>query len=473
MKTHNNDESKRLPNINLPEFITEDYKLEGNNLRIIVKPVKSNLYTECPHCKSTVLHKHGDIKRLVRDVNYFGESFEYQVELEIHSPRYKCIGCGKILTASFDSVDDYRKMTNRLKNKIKQESVRNEFTKIARQYGVSDTAVRNCFDEFVGELDSKRKFVTPRVLGIDEVHLYRKMRGVFVDIENGMLLEMTEDRKRTTMSRMISVFDESKIEIVTMDMCRAYRDLVQEALPNAMIVIDKFHVIKLVNSAVDSVRNALCYEIEQTISSIDDAEERKAKLQEYRALEISPYTFRVNLSPLSRSVEDRNRLNQLNRIITAYPKFKEILNLKEGILRVYRSNSIEEAKSYLNMWQSCVPKHDEVFKDFRRLSRTLSEWSEWILNYFVCRKTNAQTEGVNSLIKSIQVAGRGYSFEVLRAKVLYGTNDARKYERPSDLSNGFINLASEFSPSPTDSQYNGVSIEQINRYFKLKKDSLY
>lgn len=58
-------------------------------------------------------------------------------------------------------------------------------------------------------------------------------------------------------------------------------------------------------------------------------------------------------------------------------------------------------------------------KYFSNLDRAIGNWHKDVFNYFDHRETNAFTESANSLIKDVYRKGRGYSFEVLRAKVLY------------------------------------------------------
>lgn len=57
---------------------------------------------------------------------------------------------------------------------------------------------------------------------------------------------------------------------------------------------------------------------------------------------------------------------------------------------------------------------------------TVNNWHSEIFNYFDYPYTNAITESINNLIKSIEKAGRGYTFDVIRAKILYGTKATRK-----------------------------------------------
>ena len=81
------------------------------------------------------------------------------------------------------------------------------------------------------------------------------MRGVFTDTENNKLLEITEDNlKRTVKKTIQSMENYEDIEVVTIDMWSGYRYACKELIPNATIVVDKFHVVQYANIALDKVR---------------------------------------------------------------------------------------------------------------------------------------------------------------------------------------------------------------------------
>ena len=72
-------------------------------------------------------------------------------------------------------------------------------------------------------------------------------------------------------------------------------------------------------------------------------------------------------------------------------------------------------------------------KYYQEVAKTGDNWKREIFNYFECTITNAYTESINNVIKSIEKAGKGYSYEVLRAKVLYGTNATKRPKFTKDM----------------------------------------
>ena len=87
--------------------------------------------------------------------------------------------------------------------------------------------------------------------------------------------------------------------------------------------------------------------------------------------------------------------------------------------------SLQEAEDVLTEWDSFVAEHksDPLFEPMQKTRRTFKRWRTEILNYFVrdgVRYSNASTEALNSRIAAIQSSGRGYAYEQLRIKAIYG-----------------------------------------------------
>lgn len=92
-------------------------------------------------------------------------------------------------------------------------------------------------------------------MGIDEAHLNKNIRCVIVDLEKGGLIEILESRRKDTVVDYFKSYSHPElVRIVTMDMWLPYKQAVRECFPEAKIVIDRFHVVQLANSAMDGIR---------------------------------------------------------------------------------------------------------------------------------------------------------------------------------------------------------------------------
>ena len=194
---------------------------------------------------------HSSKEREITDIPIHGKP----VKIILKHSRYKCPCCGKTFYQPFHCIERNDKVTLRLKHYIQQQSLRKPFLEVAYDCGLSHTSVRKYFKEQIEVLDKERNIKAPRVLGIDEAHLNKKMRGVFTDTENNKLLEITEDNlKRTVKQTIKSMEGYEDIEVVTIDMWSGYRYACRELIPKATVVVDKFHVIQYAQKALDTVR---------------------------------------------------------------------------------------------------------------------------------------------------------------------------------------------------------------------------
>ena len=76
------------------------------------------------------------------------------------------------------------------------------------------------------------------------------------------MLDLLPGRQQEAVTkRLMSMTERDKIEIVSMDMWKPYRRAVQAALPQARIVVDKFHVVRMANEALEKVRKGLRKEL--------------------------------------------------------------------------------------------------------------------------------------------------------------------------------------------------------------------
>jgi hypothetical protein len=113
-----------------------------------------------------------------------------------------------------------------------------------------------------------------------------------------------------------------------------------------------------------------------------------------------------------------------------FPKLAEAYRLKEAFYAIYEdSDSPEAALRRYAAWSKDVSP--EIRPYFHDLIRAFTNWQPFILNYFEHPVTNAYTESLNSLIRVMNRLGRGYSFEALRAKILFTEGiHSRKQARP-------------------------------------------
>lgn len=407
-------------NLDLKEFkgVLKQYTEDGELIYIMTSNYRP---MACPQCGNAKLHKHNPYTRRVRDKSVSG----YPVGIIIQGNRYRCPQCGKVVVPEYPSLHKSSKMTERLWREIALESFNDKIENVMRRYRLSSGMVRNIFHERLDDLNRKTVLKTPRVLGIDEVHLHKRYSGVFVDVEKGRIIEMTANRKKDDIiATLKSMKNKENLECVTIDMWKPYAEAVREVFgKDTPVVIDHFHVTKEVMKAFEVIRRKITREIKNR--------KKRASLKNARFLLLA------NSEELS--IE---KANQAMQLLDDFPEFGGPYALKEAFRDIYDAETRKDAEEIYNEWKEAVIEEAALYEQeelqkspdkyiksdgtvikphypFFDVLDTISNWHEEIFAYFDHRYTNAGTEALNRVIRDIDREGRGYSFDVLRGKALY------------------------------------------------------
>lgn len=337
------------------------------------------------------------------------------VDVLVRRQRFKCTRCNVVSYARVPLLDTSHRMTKRLAEYLFEASFKRTFAELGREVGISENTVKNVFHAKVQGRLSARQLETPRVLGIDEKHLMGGYRCVLGNVEEKTMLDMLSNRyKRDLRTYLAEMPDKHRVEVVCMDMWPTYRDVVREHFPRAVIVADKFHVVRMANDAMQVIRR----EIRKTLP-----EARRIKLKNER------YTL------LKRKVSwtDRDE-ERFERWKNEFPELVEVYEVKEEFFDIFDSSSDrQEAERRYIAWQASVP--DAYRKLFRPVTTAMTNWGGAAMAHFDHRYTSAYIEGLNRLIGDLNRAGRGYSFDVLRAKAMMAWGQKtpeRKFQRLSE-----------------------------------------
>ncbi|GFN32392.1 ISL3 family transposase [Paenibacillus xylaniclasticus] len=379
--------------LNLPHLRVIDVKENEYDYGIHAETVLDS-ELRCPQCGFTEHHKHGIIKQMFWDIPMHGK----RVGIWIKRQRYKCKSCSSTFMEPLPDMDDKRTATRRLVEHIERESLETTFVKLSTQVGVNEKTIRNIFNDYVAVLEAGRVIEAPRWLGMDEVHLLNDERFVLTDVENNTMIDLVCDRLLETVVKRLQALPKiERVELVTMDMWRPYKSACKIVIPKVPIVIDKFHVVKKANEGLEKVR----LENRKTLS----AKERKQLMHERFVL----LKRRANLNDFEKE--------KLERWSKQFPILAKAYEVKEGLFEMYDYDYIDAFKWYAE-WKERFP--DELRPYFKDLLTSLKNWEKEIFNYFTHKHiTNAYTEALNGLIKVAYRTGRGYSFEALRAKMIF------------------------------------------------------
>lgn len=361
----------------------------------------------CPKCTTLFpkVYGHGSRVQFIMDMPVHGK----RVGIDLTRKRYRCHNCEATFLQELPDVDERSQMTRRLVHYIEEQSIRRTFVSVADEVGVDEKTVRNLFSAYIERLDAEVKFDTPERMGMDEVHLLKKPRAVFTNLtESTIIAVLPERNKKTVLAHLKGMADREAVKVVTMDMWKPYADSVREAMPGATIVVDKFHVVRMASQAMEVVRKAQRGALEAKF---------RRKLMHDRFI----------LLRRPKDLKDDQKAT-MEGWFQQFPKLKTAYELKEAFYCMYDIPAKADAQAAYTEWERSITD-TELLTAFRPLLTAMANWRDHIFAYWDHKATNALTEALNGVAKSVERAGRGYSFDAIRAKMLYAKH-LQKTRRP-------------------------------------------
>lgn len=224
-----------------------------------------------------------------------------------------------------------------------------------------------------------------------------KYATVLSDPEKGIILEVEKDRtKKATKSLLNNTLSEhqiSKVETISLDMWKSYNTAVDEIIPKAKKVHDRFHLIKYLNEAVDKVR--------------------KREVKKNEVLRNSRYALLKNKYNLT--VKQHFKFEE---VLRANTEVSYVWRLKESFKSLFGCEDYQEASSRLSDWNSFVLW--EGIPELTKVARMFTNHITGVCNALVEKTSNAMAERLNGKIQIIKTVGRGYrTFKNFRSAILF------------------------------------------------------
>ncbi len=239
----------------------------------------------------------------------------------------------------------------------------------------------------------------PKILGIDE-HFFTRRKGyatTFCDLKNHRIYDITLGRSEAALAAyFVRLEGKDQVQVVCMDLATVYRSIVKAQFPNALIVADRFHVIRLVNHHF-----LACWR------EIDPIGAR------HRGLMSLMRRHRHNLKP-----EQKLRLLAY---LAEHPALKEIYRFKQRLCYLL----LKKHKTR-QQCEKLVPRFLRAILELRQsglthlvtLGDTLQSWSEEIARMWRFTRNNGITEGFHNKMETISRQAYGFrNFENYRQRV--------------------------------------------------------
>jgi transposase len=327
--------------------------------------------------------------------------FETWVVAEI--PRIK-LSSGKVVTAKVPWAEDLGRFTIAMERRlIHVLRLCPAVSRAATLAGITRDQAEGIMRRAVSRGLDRREDTPLELVGIDEKAIRKGHRyaTILTDLVGERVVDVCEGRTKEAAAAMLGALPGAvteSIEAVAMDMWPAYIGAVEEKLPEAAIVFDRFHVKKYLNEGVDQVRR----EENRHLSAAGDTVLKGTKYQWLRA--------REDLR-LKNALEFRNLLAQNLRTGEAW-------GLKEMFDHFWAYKSRSCAMRFFYSWAESV--ENSGLKPMIKAAGTLLRHMAGIMNYITFPISNASAEGMNSIIQGLRTAARGLpNFENFRARILF------------------------------------------------------
>lgn len=255
-------------------------------------------------------------------------------------------------------------------------------------------------------------------LSIYEVSLSQGELYTFVTNKNGRGKKGTlvASIKGTLSKDIIEVLEKlplssrKLVKEVTLDMARNMETAVKSCFPDADLVTDRFHVVKLAIDALQHVRVKLRWEeVDKENQAIQEAKNKGVK---YITIALKNGDTPKQLLARCRYILAKKQSNWTeNQIVRAeilfeqYPVLKQAYNHTMAFRNIYENKRLDTAKEQFESWIN--KSLNQNIKEFNTVANSLQYNLDNILNFFKNRNTNANAESFNSKIKLFRANLRG------------------------------------------------------------------
>ncbi len=378
------------------EYLSTGYS-EGKVTFTIDQPRSS---FRCPECGSDDVIRRGQTPRRFRTVSIGSRP----VYLAFAVPRVACRSCGAVRQLRIGFADPRVSYTKAFQRYALELSRHMTIKDVAEHLMISWDVIKDIQKQNLQRRFGKPKLKHLRQIAIDEISTGKGHRylTIVLDLKSGAVVHVGQGKGGEALADFWTRLRRSgaKIEAVATDMSPAYIQAVTTQLPQATLVFDRFHVIKLYNEKLSDLRRALYHQLQDTM--------HKSVLKGVRWLLLKRSE---NLDPARKEPERLREALRLNEpLATAY-------YLKDELNEIWEQDDQEAAQALLLDWVTFAESSGiRMLQDF---AKTLRAHAWGILAYYDHPISTGPLEGINNKIKTMKRQAYGFrDQEFLRLKIL-------------------------------------------------------
>ena len=338
----------------------------------------------CPTCDRGGCKAYDTENKRWRHLNFF----EHVTYLHVRTPRIKCPECG-VKTVSVPWAREGSGFTKLFEAFIMVLAKEMPVNAIARLVGEHDTRIWRILNHYVENAREQQDYSEVTQVGVDETSSKRRHNyiSVFVDMKKSKVLFATEGKDAETLTTFKNDLiahggNKEKIQEVCCDMSPAFICGIGNNFEQSHITFDKFHVMKIINEAVDEVRR--------------QEQRNRPELKKTRYIWLKN---KGNLTAKQSEVLENLSVKKLNL------KTSRAYHMKIAFQELYQQPQYL-AETFLKKWffwathSRLQPMIDAAY--------TIKRHWNGVLRWFTSNITNGILEGINSLIQAAKAKARGY-----------------------------------------------------------------
>ena len=359
---------------------------KGNHLEIWVKPYKNGC--RCQQCgrRGKIIRTRPEL-RTWRDIPVGG----WTVWL-VYSPReVLCPSHGRGLEV-VPWADSYARVTYRYEYLMLRYCQMMTQKAAALLLRIAPSTLSDMLHRTIERIRSGHRIRGLKTIGIDEVSYSKghKYATLVYDLDRSVVVWVGQGKGRETIDKFfdeeLSPYQKAQITSGSCDMSAAYIGAITEHCPNATLVLDRFHIVKALNAAVDEVRKE-----QWRLASVD---ERKA---------LKGLRWLLYRHSRTRSRKDTRTLKALDK---ANRRIYRAWYLKDEFEQFWNYKAPWAAERFLKSWMTSTLK--SRLEPMRKFVQTLRKHYDGVMAFIDLRLTNAVGEGINRIVKIIKNRASGF-----------------------------------------------------------------
>lgn len=367
----------------------EVIKTEYGHGKVCVKVKTNESKLQCSNCKGWNFIKAGVKDRLFRTLPIGGKPVYIKAAIQ----RIECKDCGLTRQEQIHYADNKRTYTHSFRRYALELSKIGTIRDVAQHLQISWDVVKEIQKEYLQSHYGKPDIKNVKRIAIDEFAVKKghNYMTVVLDLETGIVIHVGDGKGVDSLTGFWERVkkNKTKIEAVAIDMSPSYIAAVLENLPEAKLVFDHFHIVKMINDELSELRRELFTQ--------------ETNLHKKILLKGTRWLLLKNSENLDTDKNEGKRLQaalEINKpLATAY-------YLKEDLGLLWEQKSREEAEKFLEQWVEKA-RASKIFR-LQKFAATLLAHRWGILNWFDFKISTGPLEGINNKIKVLKRQAYGF-----------------------------------------------------------------